>query len=292
MSVFRVEKSKNYTTMSNYHFKEKEMSLKAKGLLSLMLSLPDDWDYSIAGLVSICKENETAIKSTLNELKEFGYLQVIKKFPNETQTGRLEYEYIIYEKSQKQEDKKQDIENLPVEIQPIENQAQLNTNILNTKKENINNIDIYSQEELKKQKKEKILKENIKCIIDYLNETANTKYKYSTKGTVSLIKKRFDEGFVLDDFYDVIDKKWKDWKNTEWQKYIRPETLFGNKFESYLNETTFKGKTKISYGIKPTFDNTSEHIIPKAIANMTKEEKENFYKNELAKDENGNFIKF
>ena len=82
MSVVRVEKSKNYTTMSNYHFKEKEMSLKAKGLLSVMLSLPDNWDYTISGLVSICKENETAIKSALNELKKFGYLQIIKNIKN------------------------------------------------------------------------------------------------------------------------------------------------------------------------------------------------------------------
>ena len=66
MAVIRVNKTKNYTIMSNYHFYEKEMSLKAKGLLSLMLSLPDEWDYSINGLVSICKENETSIKSTLD----------------------------------------------------------------------------------------------------------------------------------------------------------------------------------------------------------------------------------
>ena len=77
MSVIKVNKTKDYTIMSNYHFKERNMSLKAKGLLSLMLSLPADWDYSIAGLVAICKENETAIKSTLDELKQFGYLEVI-----------------------------------------------------------------------------------------------------------------------------------------------------------------------------------------------------------------------
>ena len=58
MSVFRINKTKNYTVMSNHHLREKKMSLKAKGLLSMMLSLPDDWNYSIAGLVSICKENE------------------------------------------------------------------------------------------------------------------------------------------------------------------------------------------------------------------------------------------
>lgn len=75
MPVVRINKTQNYTVMSNYHFREKEMSLKAKGLLSIMLSLPDDWDYSISGLVAICKENETEIKSILKELEEFGYLE-------------------------------------------------------------------------------------------------------------------------------------------------------------------------------------------------------------------------
>lgn len=136
MAIFRVEKTNNYTVMSNYHFKEKDMSLKAKGLLSLMLSLPEQWDYSIIGLVKICKENETSIKSALEELKEFGYLEVIKYFPNQTESGRIEYEYIVYEQpkhNEKQEGEKQEVENLGVE-----NPTQLNTNILNTnnKKEN------------------------------------------------------------------------------------------------------------------------------------------------------------
>lgn len=136
MSVIRVEKTKNYTVMSNYHLKEKKMSLKAKGLLSLMLSLPDDWNYSIAGLVSICKENETAIKSTLKELQEFGYVIVEKIMPDKTESGRIEYVYNIFEKP-KQEGEKQGVENLPLEIQCVENQVQLNTKQSNTNKTNI-----------------------------------------------------------------------------------------------------------------------------------------------------------
>lgn len=135
MSVIRVEKTKNYTVMSNYHFKEKDMSLKAKGLLSLMLSLPDNWDYSIAGLVAICKENETAIKSALKELQQFGYVRIDKQMPGDTESGRIEYIYNIFEKP-KQEGKKQDVENLPLEIQRVENQVQLNTKESNTKKLN------------------------------------------------------------------------------------------------------------------------------------------------------------
>ena len=154
-SVCRVHKNANYTVMSNYHLKSKNLSLKAIGLLSKVFSLPDDWDYSIAGLTCICKENETAIKSALNELKEWGYLTVTKLMPSETKSGRIEYVYDFYEYSKKDtasgkssstpkvHKEKQDIENLPletlpVEFQPIENQGQINTNKQSTKKQNTN----------------------------------------------------------------------------------------------------------------------------------------------------------
>lgn len=147
MSVIRVEKTKNYTVMSNYHFKEKDMSLKAKGLLSLMLSLPNNWDYSIAGLVAICKENETAIKSALKELQQFGYVKVDKIMPDKTDSGRIEYIYNIYEKP-KQDSKKQDVENLPLENQHVENHTQLSTNKLNTNK-------LSTKDNIKKNSKKK-----------------------------------------------------------------------------------------------------------------------------------------
>ena len=99
MAVFRVNKNKDYTVMSNCHLKDANMSFKAKGLLSMMLSLPDDWDYSIAGLSKISKENEKAIKTILDELKELGYLRIVKLMPNETKSGRIEYIYDIYEMS-------------------------------------------------------------------------------------------------------------------------------------------------------------------------------------------------
>ena len=66
MAKIRVNKTKDYTILSNHHLKNKNLSLKAKGLLSVMLGLPDDWNYSINGLMAILKENETAIKSTLD----------------------------------------------------------------------------------------------------------------------------------------------------------------------------------------------------------------------------------
>ena len=73
-------------------------------------------------------------------------------------------------------------------------------------------------------------------VIDYLNTKANTNYRYTTKGTQSLINARLSEGYTVEDFKKVIDTKVDNWSNTEWEKYLRPTTLFGNKFENYLNE--------------------------------------------------------
>ena len=221
MSVFRINKTKDYTIMSNTHLKDKAISLKAKGLLSQMLSLPDNWDYSIEGLVSMNKENETSIVSTLGELKENKYLKITKLYPNQTETGRIEYIYDIYEKPQKkkkQEGEKQDLENQGLEFQGLENQGQLNTNILNTNKLNIN-YNIYIGE-----------------IIDYLNLKTKQHYKATTPKTRTLIKARLNEKFTIEDFKKVIDIKTEEWLNNDMAKYLRPETLFGTKFESYLNQ--------------------------------------------------------
>ena len=72
MAVFRVERTRDYTVMSNYHLKDTGLTLKAKGLLSMMLSLPDEWNYTTRGLASICKESVETIGKTLRELEKCG----------------------------------------------------------------------------------------------------------------------------------------------------------------------------------------------------------------------------
>lgn len=139
MAVFRVNKSTDYTVMSNYHLRDRTLSLKAIGLLSKILSLPDEWDYSISGLVSICKESRRPVEGALSELKEHGYLVVDKMLPNETESGRFEYVYNIYEEPvdvKKQDPQKQGVEKQGVEKQGLVSGQQLNTNTLNTKESN------------------------------------------------------------------------------------------------------------------------------------------------------------
>ena len=90
----------------------------------------------------------------------------------------------------------------------------------------------------------KIILAEIKGIIEYLNIKSNSHYKYSTDKTQTLIKARIKDGFTLDDFKIVIDKKCEEWLGTDFEKFLRPETLFSNKFEGYLNQKiTAKKKT-------------------------------------------------
>lgn len=137
MAVFRVHKTKDFTVMSNHHLRDRNLTLKAKGLLSVILSLPDDWKYSIAGLAAICKEGTSAVKSALQELTEAGYVTVTKLYPNQTETGRIEYVYDIHETPQAP--RKQGIENQPLEVQQVENRGQLNTDVPSTNKPNTKN---------------------------------------------------------------------------------------------------------------------------------------------------------
>lgn len=133
MAVIRVNKTADYTVISNTHFKEKEMSLKAKGLLSLMLSLPDDWNYSVAGLVTLSKDGKESVISALNELEQFGYLRRTKALDEKKRFAG--YDYDIYEKPQAE---KPFTENPHTENTSTENPPQLNTNLSNTNQLNTN----------------------------------------------------------------------------------------------------------------------------------------------------------
>ncbi len=149
MAVFRVERNTGYTVMSNHHLRNKELSLKAKGLLSQMLSLPEDWDYTLAGLSYINREKIDAIREAVKELEKAGY---IKRSRERDDKGRLRgADYVIYEQPQPVDeeavpDKPQPpISDLPTLENPtldnpmlekpmLENPTQLNKDILNTHK--------------------------------------------------------------------------------------------------------------------------------------------------------------
>ncbi len=141
MAVFRVERNKGYTVMSNHHLRNKELTLKAKGLLSQMLSLPEDWDYTLAGLSLINREKIDAIREAVRELERAGY---IMRSRERDEKGRLRgADYVIYEQPQPPPDldlptlenpilENPTLENPTQEKPTLENPTQLNKEIQRT----------------------------------------------------------------------------------------------------------------------------------------------------------------
>ena len=136
MAVFRIEKTRDYTVMSNHHLRDRSLSLKAKGLLSLMLSLPEEWDYTTKGLAQICKDGVDSICAGVRELEEHGY--VIRQRVRNPNGQLSAIEYTILEQPRPPEPGKPERENpvldnpeqaSPVLEEPEQgNPARLNTN--------------------------------------------------------------------------------------------------------------------------------------------------------------------
>ena len=154
MAVFRIERTRDYTVMSNHHLRNVALSLKAKGLLSMMLSLPDDWNYTTRGLAKICKEGVDAIGGALRELEREGY--IVRHQLRDAQGRISDTEYVIYEQPQP---KKPDIpspdtaapdtdspgtENPYLDKPDTEKPAELNIEQLNTQKPNTQGSSIDS----------------------------------------------------------------------------------------------------------------------------------------------------
>lgn len=177
--------------MSNTHLKDKRLSLKAIGLLSVVLGLPDDWYYTVNGLVGIVKDGKDSVESAIKELKKNGYLRVEKIYPNEN-SNRIQYQYTFFENPQEVDF--QPLENQGIEKQGVETQALENpyaykyTNIQNTNKLNTNTQSKHKYGEYQhvlltdKEHTHLIelygnsLDEHIKILDEYI-ETSGKKYK-------------------------------------------------------------------------------------------------------------------
>ena len=191
MAVIRVNNTKGFTVMSNYHFQDKEISLKAKGLLGLMLSLPSNWDYSVNGLVAIVKENKAAVQTALKELEEHKYL---KRTRVQDETGRFDYIYDIYEKPYDKlpctENRCTDIQ--CTEVQCTENQPQINTNKQNTNKQSTKelNTNEYKEKNIKKESVNSVIAEYTenKDLQDALHDFVDMRTKARKPLTVRAMK--------------------------------------------------------------------------------------------------------
>lgn len=234
MSVFRVHKTKDFTVISNYHLKDKGISLQAKGLLSVMLSLPDDWKYSIRGLAAISKEGEKAIKSTLDELKEHGYLVVTKHAPKAGES-HFSYEYDVFERPFSAKPQVgQAYPSVGLQGEGLQQEGLLDGALLNTQVQMTNN-----KKDSMSEKKSDAFESDLKAIVDHLNAKVGSRYTTKNKQLRGYVHARLGEGFTVGDFLTVIDNKVAKWgDDPKMRDFLRPSTLFApSHFEEYLNES-------------------------------------------------------
>ena len=216
--------------MSNTHLKDKRLSLKAIGLLSVVLSLPDNWHYTVNGLVGIVKDGERAVNGALSELKENGYLRIEKLYPNKEGRSKIEYQYIFSETPQ-------DLQNVPLE-QDIQNVGLHNVGLQDVGLQNVGTYKYTNKPNTNK-----------------LNTNKQSKHKYGEFQHVLLTDKEhthlldlygdsLDEHIkILDEYIETSGKKYKNhslviqkWVHDEWMKRNKDKPTLDSKF--YAEQST------------------------------------------------------
>ena len=207
MAVFRIDKTRDYTVMSNHHLRNTALSLKAKGLLSLMLSLPDNWDYTTKGLASICKDGIDSICSAVKELEQHGYIVRERVRNDKGQLTTIEYTILEQPETALPEQEKPKRENPVLEnheqgCPEQEKPAQLNTNISNKELSNTDGLNTYPIKSYQKEEPAAKKRGNDKMGYDEMNA-----YREIIKDNIEydiLSVKLKSEISMLDEIVDLL----------------------------------------------------------------------------------------
>lgn len=202
------KKESQFTQVSNIFLRDNRISFKAKGLFCYMFSMADGWNFTMQSIANQQKDGVASVSSAMDELKEYGYV-VYEKHSDGKGTYHLDDE--------------------PKSENPNVENPNMGFTIMG-KSECIKNKQSSKNKDLSE------YQDNIVEIVSHLNDILNKDYKPTTSSTRKLIQARLKDGFTLQDFQKVHIVKFAEWNGTDMQKYLRPETLYGSKFESYLNQ--------------------------------------------------------
>ena len=263
--MIRSEDKNNFTWVHNTFIRDRRLSMAERGLLLTMMSMPENWSFSVTGLRGMVADGRDRVRSTVKALEEHGYLKrvqtcdenglfndVLYTFSDEPvfiDAGKLSEDTFIKFSAETDKKDQEKPDDSPISENPPTGAAPTETHSINNNysKERL----IYEQitmcctaaqrteEEASKPVQKKKAKKTVDtaiyaAIIEHLNSRAGTNYKPTTKETQKHINARLNEGYTLDDFKAVIDRKCSEWLGTHMAEYLRPSTLFGNKFEGYL----------------------------------------------------------
>ncbi|WP_052437220.1 conserved phage C-terminal domain-containing protein [Staphylococcus cohnii] len=221
MGIIRIDKTAgNYFIASKYYVEDENISWKAKGIMSYLFSKPDDWQIYQTQLEKVSKDGKASVRSTINELIDNGYMtRQSRRKSNGDFDG---YDYTLHEHPvndgvRKMEDAKMEDAKMVIAKSDTTNNNLTNNDLTN----NDSRVDFIPYKE----------------IIDYLNSKTGKRFSHKSNANQKLIKARINEGYTKDDFFNVIDTKTNEWINVEdMKRYLQPTTLFGNKFDKYLNQ--------------------------------------------------------
>lgn len=245
MNIIRVAKNSNYTVINNTALNDTRLSWKAKGIITYMLSKPDDWKFYISELVKHSTDGERAFRSGFKELKTLGY---VTRKPLREGQRIVGWETIVHEVPQDN--------SLLCGFEHVENEEVQNVHVQNGRLLSTDNNQILNKQ-ITNTKITKDFIYMVQEIIEYLNLKASKNFKSTTVSTKRLINERIAEGYTVNDFKRVIDNKVKQWiHDPNMNKYLQPNTLFNvNKFEGYLNENNVPlskspvlGPVKLNFG--------------------------------------------
>lgn len=233
MATFRtIKQDGDFVLVHKGFIYDDKLSARAKGVLLYLLSRPNDWQIYTSEVQKHMKDGVKSVNSAVNELINVGYIKrTLKRSDKGTFKG---YEYLVYETPTEMPFAENgQTENGLTENGQTENRQGHTTNNNRTNNDLTNNNNTNNDSNTMSSSSTVYPYESI---IEYLNQSTGKRYKATTRKTKDLIKARCNEGFNEQEFQTVIDNKVAEWKDTDMEKYLRPETVFGTKFESYLNQ--------------------------------------------------------
>lgn len=233
----------NYTNTDNTLVRDDTLHWGPRGLFNYMWSQADGWQFYVKELVKHSPGGETELRNYLNELEEHGYLKRTPRHDNEGKFGGMDWILSDVGGLNRHAENPDDGETSqnPGKVSGTpscgETVERSNRRTVNRTLSNIN-IKNYQNKEITNKRKEKSSAEAepaISEIINYLNKKAGTHYKANTKAYQDIINAKLAEGYKVEDFKEVINNKALEWQNTPAWKYMRPSTLFKDKFDEYLH---------------------------------------------------------
>ena len=266
----------NFTNTNNQLVRDDDLTWKARGIFNYLWSQANEWQFYVKEIASHSKDGEKALQSGLQELEKHGYLKRVNRHSKDgsfdgldwilDDTGRLNRQTQnsvngkMSTKPPKNRQNTPDAKSAQREKRPAQNLPLRNNNNKNYQYKEISNKRNNGSAEAEP-------KSIHKDVIDYLNGKIGARYKASSAINKRLIDARVKEGYKLDDFKRVIDNKVASWSHDQkMSKYLRPQTLFGTKFESYLNERAPSVPAHADFGAEAyangTMDGVDEDDLP------------------------------